>query len=225
MLKSKSSLLVVAFLLGAFALGLTPGAKAQVITATPDSVRVPTTTITTDTAKLPPPRNVKEAIGWWKKPAQAAFYSAIVPGLGQAYNRSYWKIPLVYATGAVIGYFIYDNNRKYQGFVEAIKLRTDGDPKTVDAYVEEGYYSVGQPNDQGTINLRRSRDFFRKYRDLDIILGILAWGLNVMEAHVDAHLKAFDVSEDLSFKLQPSLQPMAGTRSYAAGFSLQFKLK
>ncbi|RNI22414.1 hypothetical protein EFB08_20100 [Rufibacter latericius] len=161
----------------------------------------------------------------WSRPAKAAFYSAVLPGLGQAYNKSYWKIPLVYAAGGVIGYFIYDNNRKYQGFVKALAIRFDGDANTVDQYAESNVYGVGRPNDQGSINLRRSRDFFRKYRDLDIILGVVAWGLNVMEAHVDAHLKAFDVSDDLSLQLKPSWQQLAGTPSYSAGFTLQLNLK
>ncbi|GGK70583.1 DUF5683 domain-containing protein [Rufibacter glacialis] len=198
---------------------------AQVVTAGPDSVVVSGAKAQTDTLELPKPKNVKEAIGRWSKPAQAAFYSAVVPGLGQAYNKSYWKIPLVYATGAVIGYFIYDNNRKYQDYASALRIRLDGNPNTIDPYSNTYGFAEGLANNQGTINLRRFRDFHRKYRDLDIILGVLAWGLNIMEAHVDAHLRAFDVSEDLSLELKPNLQPLRGTPSYSAGLSLQLNLK
>ncbi|ALJ01532.1 hypothetical protein DC20_16980 [Rufibacter tibetensis] len=193
----------------------------QVVTAGPDSVQVPTPASTVqaaDTSKWKPFRE-------WSRPAKAAFYSAVLPGLGQAYNKSYWKIPLVYATGAVIGFFIYDNNRQYQNFASALRTRLDGDTKTVDPYVEDQIYGASRANDQGTINLRRSRDFYRKYRDLDIILGVVAWGLNIMEAHVDAHLRAFDVSDDLSLQLKPNLQPLAGTPSYSAGLSFQLNLK
>ncbi|MBC3538071.1 DUF5683 domain-containing protein [Rufibacter sediminis] len=215
----------LAALLLFFCLAATFSVSAQVVTAGPDSTVVNTAAVVTDSTKQAPPKHIKEAIGRWSKPAQAAFYSAVLPGLGQAYNRSYWKIPLVYATGAVIGYFIYDNNRKYQGFVKALEIRLDGNAATIDAYADSQTYGVGRPNDQGTTNLRRSRDFFRKYRDLDIILGILAWGLNVMEAHVHAHLKAFDVSDDLSLQLKPSLQPLMGTRSHVAGLTLHLNLK
>ncbi|WP_232058397.1 DUF5683 domain-containing protein [Nibribacter ruber] len=202
----------------AFALGNLPEAKAQVITATPDSVVVPTQpAIDTTAAK-------KRFLVDWSKPAKAAFYSAVLPGLGQAYNKSYWKIPLIYATGGVIGYFIYDNNRKYQGFARALEARLDGDENTVDAYVDVYGYSLELPNNQGTNNLRRSRDFFRKYRDLDIILAVLAYGLNVMEAHVDAHLKGFDVSDDLSLQITPGLQRVANS-AYAPMFTLQLNLK
>ncbi|WP_205503204.1 DUF5683 domain-containing protein [Rufibacter psychrotolerans] len=204
-------------------LGIHFGGTAQVVTTGADSARVAT----------PPPAaqaldtTQQKGFKHWSRPAKAAFYSAVLPGLGQAYNKSYWKIPLVYATGAVIGFFIYDNNRKYQDFSRAIRIRFDGDPSTIDAYAEDNVYGVGRPNDQGSINLRSSRDFFRKYRDLDIILGVLAWGLNVMEAHVDAHLKAFDVSEDLSLQVKPNLLPLTGvpTPSYSAGLSLQLTLK
>lgn len=212
----------MASIICAFATGFLPAAKAQVITATPDSVRVPVAAPADTVAAKRFNLSMKE----WSRPAKAAFYSAVLPGLGQAYNKSYWKIPLIYATGGVIGYFIYDNNKKYQGFAKALRVRLDGDPTTIDVYANTtGYYRAGQANDQGTINLQRSRDFFRKYRDLDIILGVLAWGLNIMEAHVDAHLKAFDVSEDLSMHLTPSLQHMAGTPSYATGFTLHLTLK
>ncbi|WP_181305397.1 DUF5683 domain-containing protein [Rufibacter sp. XAAS-G3-1] len=211
----------LSFFLGIF-LGNTFTGTAQVITTGPDSAQVATPPVAVqapDTSKWKP-------FNTWSRPAKAAFYSAVLPGLGQAYNKSYWKIPLVYATGAVIGYFIYDNNKKYQGFAKALRLRLDGDSTTIDEYANTtGAYSTTQPNNRGAINLQRSRDFHRKYRDLDIILGVLAWGLNIMEAHVHAHLRAFDVSEDLSLQMKPNLQPLAGTPSYAAGFTLQLNLK
>jgi hypothetical protein len=212
------SSIAVFILLCAFAFGNLPEAKAQVITATPDSVVVPTTPAVDTTAAK------KRFLTDWSKPAKAAFYSAVLPGLGQAYNKSYWKIPLVYATGAVIGYFIYDNNNKYQRFASAYRIRLDDDPSTEDAYVNVYNYSPTLPNNQGTNNLRRSRDFFRKYRDLDIILAVVAYGLNVMEAHVDAHLKGFDVSDDLSLQLTPGLQRVANTQ-YAPMFTLHLNLK
>ncbi|WP_242693064.1 DUF5683 domain-containing protein [Sabulibacter ruber] len=202
-------------------LGININSQAQVVSTGPDSVQVATTPTSTQAADTTKKKGFKN----WSRPAKAAFYSAVLPGLGQAYNKSYWKIPLVYATGAVIGFFIYDNNRKYQGFVEALNIRLDGDSTTIDKYADNYVYGVGRANDQGTTNLRRSRDFHRKYRDLDIILGVLAWGLNIMEAHVDAHLKAFDVSEDLSLQFKPSLQTIPGSRSYSTGLSLQLTLK
>lgn len=208
---------VVASFICAFALGLLPEAKAQVVTATPDSVVIPTENVS--------PEVRKKLIGDWSKPAKAAFYSAILPGLGQAYNKSYWKIPLVYATGAVIGYFIYDNNRQYQNFDNALTLRTDGNPATVDAYVSDPNYGIGLYGDQGTNNLRRGRDFFRKYRDLDIILAFLAYGLNIMEAHVDAHLQAFDVNDDLALQIKPNLVPITATNQITPALTLHLNLK
>ncbi|GAB2535239.1 DUF5683 domain-containing protein [Rufibacter soli] len=196
-----------------------PQSQAQVVTAGPDSVKVATP------AALAKADTAQKGFSHWSRPAKAAFYSAVVPGLGQAYNKSYWKIPLVYATGGLIGYFIYDNNRKYQDYSQALRIRFDGDPLTIDKYAEDNVYGEGRANDQGSRNLRSSKDFFRKYRDLDIILAVLAWGLNVLEAHVDAHLKAFDVSEDLSLHFSPALNPLTGTSSYAGGVRIHLTLK
>lgn len=208
---------VVAAIFCAFAFGFSPEAKAQIVTATQDSVVVSTPADSATQAK-------PKFISGWSSPAKAAFYSAIVPGGGQYYNKSYWKIPLVYATQAVIAYFIIDNNKKYQRFATAYKLRTDGDPNTVDDYTETYGYRIDLPNNQGTNNLRNSRDYFRKYRDLDIILAIVAHGLSIMEAHVDAHLKGFDVSDDLSLHIKPDVKNIP-TAPYTPMLTLQFDLK
>ncbi|WP_210464575.1 DUF5683 domain-containing protein [Rufibacter roseolus] len=214
--------LAALFLFVGISLGTSLTSTAQVVTTGADSARVATPAA----VEAPDTTRKWKPISQWSRPAKAAFYSAVLPGLGQAYNKSYWKIPLVYAAGGVIGFFIYDNNRKYQDFAKALRIRLDGDSTTVDAYANTtGVYSADLANNQGTLNLRRSRDFFRKYRDLDIILGVVAWGLNIMEAHVDAHLKAFDVSEELSLQLKPNLQHMGGTTSYSAGLTLQLNLK
>ena len=152
----------------------------------------------------------------WDRPARAALFSAIIPGAGQVYNKAYWKVPLIYATGAVLGYFLIDNNERYQDFRQALILRNRN---ASDKYVNDRIYGTNNP--RGTENLRFSRDFYRRNRDITIMLSVVAYGLNIAEAYVHAHLKEFDISEDLSLRLQPDLLPVRGnTYSMAPGVTL-----
>ncbi|WP_299824642.1 DUF5683 domain-containing protein [uncultured Pontibacter sp.] len=177
----------------------------QVVTAGQDSV--PVAVAVPDTAQK------RFFLSTWDKPAKAALYSAIIPGAGQVYNKAYWKVPIIYATGAVLGYFLIDNNNKYQDFREALNLRNRD---SSDVYVNDRIYGVYNLNNngvltqRGTENLRYSRDFYRRNRDLTILLSVLAYGLNIAEAYVHAHLKDFDVSDDLSLRVQPDILPVKG---------------
>ncbi|PRY12351.1 hypothetical protein CLV24_10895 [Pontibacter ummariensis] len=183
----------------------------QIITEGPDSARVP----------------VPETIGGkdgffltrWDRPARAAFYSAVLPGAGQFYNKAYWKIPIIYATGAVLGYFIIDNNNKYQDFRQALIWRTDNDSTTTDQFANDPVLGVAR-GQIATDNLRRGRDFYRRNRDLTYILSFIAYGLNIAEAYVHAHLKEFDVSDDLALRVQPAVIPLvAGPARHTPGLT------
>lgn len=188
--------------------------KAQVITAGPDSVEVLTQPITAlDTAE-----ERGFFLSSWDRPAKAALYSAIIPGMGQVYNGAYWKVPIVYATGAVLGYFVISHHNNYQDLRTALLIRNDGDPTTVDRY--SAHPILGEGRARGTDNLRYNRDFFRRNRDLTILLSVLAYGLNVAEAYVHAHLKEFDVGDDLSMRLEPNLMQIPGTATATPGFTL-----
>lgn len=207
---------VAAFLLSIFLYFSPASVSGQVVTAGQDSV--PVAVAVPDTAQK------RFFLSTWDKPAKAALYSAIIPGAGQVYNKAYWKVPIIYATGAVLGYFLIDNNTKYQDFREALNLRNRD---SSDVYINDRIYGVQNWNNngvltpRGTENLRYSRDFYRRNRDLTIMLSVLAWGLNVAEAYVHAHLKDFDVSDDLSLRVQPNLLPVRGSSySMAPGVTL-----
>ncbi|MDX5348572.1 MAG: DUF5683 domain-containing protein [Hymenobacteraceae bacterium] len=132
------------------------------------------------------------------RPAKAALFSAILPGLGQVYNQKYWKLPILYAGAGAVGYFIVDNHNQYNQFKEAYEIRIDGDPNTVDEF--DGRYSDNI--------VRARRNYFRRERDRFIIGAVLLYGLNIVDALVDAHLKDFDISDDLSMYVKPDLIPM-----------------
>ena len=128
-------------------------------------------------------------------PATAAFYSAVLPGLGQAYNKAYWKIPIVYAAIGTGVYFIVDNQQEYDRYQEAYKLRLSGRPDEFD-----GTGSNPNISDDGLI---RAQEVLKKNRDLAIFITIGLYVLNIIEANVDAHLDEKAFNKNLSFR--PSL--------------------
>ncbi|GAB3813483.1 hypothetical protein GCM10028895_05560 [Pontibacter rugosus] len=134
-------------------------------------------------------------------------FSAVVPGAGQFYNKAYWKVPIVYATAGVLTFFYIDNNNKFQEYNLAYYQRIDGDPTTVDKFANHSVLGTDQ-GDRAVSNIKYRRDFWRRNRDLTIILSVAAWGLQVAEAYVHAHLKDFDVSDELALRMQPSLVPI-----------------
>lgn len=188
-------------------------AHGQVITAGPDSVAIPGVAAV-DTAQKK--QFLLSSFTNLERPGKAALRSAIIPGLGQAYNRSYWKIPVIYAGGAVLGYFLVTNNSTYQSLRYALIARNAG--RTTDEYAT--HPRLGTDHANGTQNLRYYRDYFRRNRDLTIIISVAAWGLNIAEAYVHAHLKEFDVSDDLSLRLHPNLINVPAMANMAPGFTL-----
>ncbi len=127
-------------------------------------------------------------------PKKASFYSAVCPGLGQAYNKKYWKIPVLYAGFGCLGYFVYTNQKDYIRYRKAYRIRMDDDPTTTDEFV--GKITKAE-------NLSRATKTLHRWRDLSIFGTTLLYVLNIVDASVDAHLFSFDVSDDLSFHFQP----------------------
>lgn len=144
-------------------------------------------------------------------PKVAATRSAILPGLGQIYNRKYWKLPIVYgALGITGGVFFYNiKNYKDLKFAYAAKYKASLAPPLRDS---TDYFKI--PPELVPLSLeslRFNRDQFRRNVDYSVLVFIIFWGLNVVDAAVDAHLKGFDVSPDLSLRLKPGHSEMAGT--------------
>ena len=134
---------------------------------------------------------------------KATMLSAIFPGAGQIYNKSYWKLPIVWGGMAAFGYVIDYNNRGYQRFKKAYNYLTDDDPNTVDEFY--GRYDASV--------LQNTRDSYRRYRDLGIIMLSGFYLLNIIDAHVDAYLRRYEISDDLSLRLEPTMMPAPVTTS------------
>lgn len=147
-------------------------------------------------------------------PNKAALLSAVLPGLGQAYNNQYWKLPFIYGGGIIIGQYIKYNHQLYNEFRNTLIAEADSDPGTVNPYQQ--FF--------GATSLTRNRDAFRRNRDFLIIIGAAFYLLNIVDAHVSAHLHEFEVNDNLSLKVSPSIQS-SPVFSQSLGLSLSLSIK
>ena len=162
-----------------------PGAWAQEITDSSQHKG-------TDADSAAPP--VKHI--WQPSPKKAGMYSALIPGLGQAYNRQYWKVPVIYAGLAVAGYFFVDNLNNYQDYRKAYIGRVNN-PYPTDKYV--GIYTIDQ--------LNQLQNDYNRYLDLTVLFSTIGYALQIMDAITSAHLRTFDISRDISMKFAPVANP------------------
>lgn len=154
-------------------------------------------------------------------PRKATIRSAIIPGWGQATNKKYWKIPIVYAALGITGYVFFDNIKTYKEVQYAYKVSVEKDTANYDNVAD--YLKPFVPDEVTSLdNYRRE---FRRNIDYSVLVFLLFWGLNVVDATVDAHLRDFDVSPNLSMKIKPMLPVggMPGTTT-GTGISLVFDI-
>ncbi|MCP9750799.1 DUF5683 domain-containing protein [Ferruginibacter sp. HRS2-29] len=149
-------------------------------------------------------------------PRKAIVRSAIVPGWGQITNKKYWKVPLVYGALGTTGYLFFRNLKQYKEAKNAYILASDTSEAN-DIQIPEPYYSVRKSPER----IRAFRNSVRQNVDYSVLFFIFFWGLNVADAAVDAHLKTFDVSDDLSFRIKAGYSPLAKTN----GISLILAIK
>lgn len=149
-------------------------------------------------------------------PARAAFYSAVVPGLGQVYNKKYWKIPIIYAGMAAGVYFYVQNDQDYDRFRNAYKRRLAG-------FTDDEFYGTGTEPLVSNDRLIDAQKNAQKNKDVSIIVSLVFYLLNVVDANVDAHLRQYNVSEDLS--LHPSLNINQVNSGANYGMSLKYSFK
>lgn len=149
-------------------------------------------------------------------PRKATIYSAVLPGLGQIYNRKYWKVPLIYGGFATFGYFINFNNDLYIKYKTAYSDYIDDDPNTrsyekldaYDAYKKQNMLSQFQER------LKRAKDGSRRNRDLVVISTAVFYAANIIDASVDAHFFNFDISDDLAINWVPAPMMCADQRLF-----------
>jgi len=154
-------------------------------------------------------KNVKSNV---LAPSKAAFYSAVLPGLGQAYNKKYWKIPIVYAALGTGIYFYADNNKKYHRFRNEYKKRLNG---TAD--LNDPYFKNLDNN-----KLIEGQRFYQRNRDLSALITAGLYILNIVDANVDAHLMQFNVNEDLSIRPDYNQNEMNYKHSFGLTLNYNF---
>src|SRR5690554_2231559 len=154
--------------------------------------------------EVPPEESV-----YFHSPKKATIMSAVLPGLGQIYNKKYWKVPILHGGFATAGYFLNDNLKKIDTYKAAYIAETDADSNT--------------SNNTGltATQLDKIIDQYKSWRDLSYIAFVVIYALNIIDANVDAHLFYFDVSEDISLNWAPYLSP---NRNQGIGLSLTLKL-
>ncbi|MBO0322123.1 hypothetical protein J0X14_07435 [Muricauda sp. CAU 1633] len=153
-------------------------------------------------------------------PSKAAFYSAILPGLGQIYNKRYWKVPLVY--GAIgTGIYVYSfNNTEYRRTRDAFKRRLAG-------FEDDEFFDIngdGSGPDVSDEALQDAQEARQRDRDLALVITIAMYALNIIDANVDAHLKQYNVDDNLSVDFKPylDLNPMTNQPNYGMALVVKF---
>ncbi len=145
-----------------------------------------------------------------------ATYLALVPGLGQIYNKKYWKLPIVYAGFGVITYFAITNRSQYIQYRDAYVCNLNGEQNVLVTT-----YNANENTFETNVNIKKcgdlsrrynadqlksARDYYRRNMELSYIILVAWYGLQILDATVDAHLYYWEVNDDLSLKIEPSLQ-------------------
>lgn len=161
-----------------------------------------------------------DTVGIKHSPRKAVIMSAVLPGLGQVYNQKYWKVPIIYAAIGTLTYFIIDYNKKYNIYVNGYNDFIDKDPNTnshltirnIDRFESDPAYF-----------LKSYRDFYRRWRDLDVLILAGVYVLNIIDANVDAHFFNFDIGDDLALNVKPVLiGPFNNSRNIGICLNLKF---
>jgi hypothetical protein len=162
-----------------------------------------------------------------KKPAnpkRATLYSLILPGLGQFYNKKYWKVPIVLAAVGIPAYTFIDNRKWYNRTRYALAVLANGSYNQKDSLAKVNkellpfiFLDTGhtQLNPYGITGLEKYRNYFRSNEDYSILFFLLFYGLNIVDATVDAHLKLFDVDRDLSIHIGIPSAPSSNTYAFS----------
>ena len=144
---------------------------------------------------------------WHPNPKRALWLALVIPGAGQIYNRKYWKLPIVYGGFVGCAYAMRWNNQMYRDYSQAYMDLMDNDPNT-DSY--NSFMHLGTKIDESNITryqelFKRRKDRFRRWRDLSFFCLIGVYALTEADAYVDASLSEFDISDNLSLKVEPTI--------------------
>lgn len=165
---------------------------------------------------------------WLPKPKKALWYAIALPGAGQIYNKKYWKLPIIY--GGFLGcFYAYRwNNMMYNDYSKAYLDIMDDDPDTdsYNQFLHLGNKVTPENQEQYKNLFKKRKDYYRRYRDMSVITFVAVYALSVIDAYVDASLADFDISKDLSLRVEPAIMGWENGRLMAdrAAVGLQCRL-
>ncbi len=187
----------------------------------------PVQSVLIDSTRIAKPK--RDWSTWRPDPKRALWLALVLPGAGQIYNRKYWKLPIIY--GGFIGciYALTWNNMMYKDYSQAYLDLMDNDPGTAsyNKFLHLGV-EINDTNAERYKEIFKNRkDKYRRWRDLSIFVMIGVYALSVIDAYVDAELSAFDISKDLSLKVEPTVIPnhSGGNPLQAQSLGVNCKLK
>lgn len=177
---------------------------------------------------LPDESVIKEEKQFIPDPARATWMAVIFPGGGQIYNRKYWKLPIIYGGFVGCAYALTWNGQMYSDYSQAYLDIMDDNPST-DSFLDllPPGYPVESNMDYLKRVIKRKKDYYRRYRDMSIFIFVGVYAISVIDAYVDAELASFDLSKDLTMKLEPTMIPnnrydMRQGNSYGLQCSFRF---
>lgn len=152
-------------------------------------------------------------------PQTSLWLSFVFPGLGQIYNRKYWKLPIIYGLGVGIGYAISYTNNLYKDYLVGYQSYSSSkpNPSLYKPLIPEGY-----PESNISSYLKNQMNNYRRYRDLSIVAAVALYALTIVDAFVDAQLSDFDISPDLSMKVQPTVEKVNQESAVGVGMQVNF---
>ena len=149
------------------------------------------------------------------RPSKATFYSAVLPGLGQAYNKKYWKIPIVYGALATGLYFYNQNDNDYKRYRNAYKRRLAG-------FTDDEFYGSGAYPSISSDGLIRAQSTLKRNKELSILVTVGLYILNIIDANVDAHLLQYNLDDNLSLRTNIEFNEVDNQSNF--GISLNIEL-
>lgn len=144
---------------------------------------------------------------WQPDPKRAMWLAIVLPGAGQIYNQKYWKLPIIYGGFLGCAYAMRWNNQMYHDYSQAYLDIMDDDPNTqsYNQFLHLGQRIESNNEERFKQLFKKRKDYYRRYRDMSFFIMVGVYALSVIDAYVDASLAQFDISDDLSFRVAPSV--------------------
>ena len=193
-----------------------------------DSARMVAKLTTSDDLVAQSSKPKRDWTTWTPDPKRALWLALVIPGGGQIYNRKYWKLPIVYGGFMGCVYALTWNNTMYKDYSQAYLDIMDDDPNTA-SYMK--FMHLGRVIDDSNIDryktvFKKRKDKYRRWRDLSFFVMVGIYAVSVIDAYVDAELSVFDISRDLSLKVQPTVigNPLSNNPIYASSLGVNCQL-